>query len=369
MRCVDTKEYIKAVQSLTEKKIYIAGAGKYGEVLGRYFDKSGITWEGFVDKRSSILLDRTKKVYIYEQMKESDGYFIISSYEYREDIERQLIEVGIKSDNILIYEKQDIFYDIYDHLIGWKQYTKKVKRFCDLYKNKRCFIVGNGPSLRINDLEKLNDEVTFASNAIYALYKLTDWRPTYYCAWDPVFCKEMMSKKENINVLIDGCKAAFTSILGEGIQFREDIEKLFYIKPIIKLLKDGMPCFSSYPDEQVYASGTITYAMLQLAVYMGFNQIYLLGMDFSYSVERYKNGRVIENKITNHMEEIQKEDNKLAKKIFSRYGFSYVADIDLQLNGYKAAKKYAEENGIKIYNATRGGKLEIFERVEYDTLF
>ena len=39
------------------------------------------------------------------------------------------------------------------------------------------------------------------------------------------------------------------------------------------------------------------------------------------------------------------------------------------LQGYCVVKKYAQEHGIKIQNATRGGKLEIFERVNLDDLF
>ena len=35
---------------------------------------------------------------------------------------------------------------------------------------------------------------------------------------------------------------------------------------------------------------------------------------------------------------------------------------------FQSAKLYAENHGIKIYNATRGGKLEIFERADFDLL-
>ena len=39
------------------------------------------------------------------------------------------------------------------------------------------------------------------------------------------------------------------------------------------------------------------------------------------------------------------------------------------MEGYMCAKEYAERHEIKIYNATRGGKLEVFERVDFDSLF
>jgi len=48
--------------------------------------------------------------------------------------------------------------------------------------------------------------------------------------------------------------------------------------------------------------------------------------------------------------------------------FNFV-DVDLMIAGYQAARDYADNNGLKIYNATRGGKLEVFERVDFGSLF
>lgn len=52
------------------------------------------------------------------------------------------------------------------------------------YKNKRCFVIGNGPSLKLDDLNKLKNEFTFASNKIYKIFNQTDWRPSFYFAED-----------------------------------------------------------------------------------------------------------------------------------------------------------------------------------------
>ena len=69
------------------------------------------------------------------------------------------------------------------------------------------------------------------------------------------------------------------------------------------------------------------------------------------------------------MKEIEWEEQKFYKAISKKYNESYMADIDLQLAGYKAAKEYVDSHGIEIYNATRGGKLEVFPRVNFDDLF
>ena len=91
----------------------------------------------------------------------------------------------------------------------------------------------------------------------------------------------------------------------------------------------------------------MTYAAIQLAAYMGFAEIYLLGVDFTYCGSSQKT-----------YAHFYKEEKLI----------SVGADKHVLL-AYKAAKKYADENNILIYNATRGGKLEVFQRVNFDDLF
>ncbi len=71
----------------------------------------------------------------------------------------------------------------------------------------------------------------------------------------------------------------------------------------------------------------------------------------------------------NHQEILEEEEERFKKDIFEVYGYENMADVDMHLEGYKSAGNYADIHGIKIYNATRGGKLEVFERVNFDSLF
>lgn len=369
MEYTNTGDYVKALWKATKEKIYIVGAGKYGEILGKYFDKYKIPWEGYVDQRSELHQVNGRPVYAYNRVQ--DGYFVISTFLHREEVSKELENNRIDSSQIIRYENQKIFYDLYHALMNIRKYTEKVRTFSKKNEGKRCFIIGNGPSLTIEDLEKLKKEYTFASNSIYALYEHTDWRPVYYCAGDPIFCKEMMSEKETLMRLLEGCKAAFTSVVGEGIQYRNDadMEKLYYMYRLSEKYDNGWPKFSKDCSKGIYLGGSVTYDMLQLAVYMGFQEIYLLGMDFNYSVERHNDNLITRNSVCNHMEEIEREERKFYKAISKRYNETYIADIDFQLAGYLAAKEYADFHNIKIYNATRGGKLEVFQRVNFDNLF
>lgn len=370
----NAEEFMDWIKALTaEGNIYIAGAGRYGKIIGKFLDEKQILWEGFTDKKTDLSDVNGKKVYSHSRSFTGQDYFIVSSYWYANEIAGNLMNGGVLERNIFIFPHiQDIVADMYQELVDWRNYAKKVQKFYRQYMGKRCFIIGNGPSLKISDLDRLTDEYTFACNSIYALYGSTMWRPKFYCVCDTIFCNKRMSDEEGIRNLLSGCDAGFTLIFREGFQFRdsEELRKLYYVRSLGEFDKDtGLPLFSSDCSEQVYSSGTVAYMMLQLAVYMGFQEIYLLGIDASYPVERHRDGTVEKWEVQAHQDMIQKEDQKFEQEEININGYQGLADIDWHMDGYRSARNYADAHGIKIYNATRGGKLEVFERVDFDSLF
>ena len=103
---------------------------------------------------------------------------------------------------------------------------------------------------------------------------------------------------------------------------------------------------------------TVTYVLIQIAVYMGFKEIYLLGVDHSFSRELLPDGSLkINDGVINYFQSNYSKSNDTPARI---------KHMDL---AYMQARMYCELNGIRICNATRGGKLEIFERVDFDKLF
>jgi hypothetical protein len=81
---------------------------------------------------------------------------------------------------------------------------------------------------------------------------------------------------------------------------------------------------------------------------MGYNEIYLLGADCNYSSDP-KN---------NYTEELR---TKYTNPCYKR-------EEDNQMKAYFIAGEYANQHDIKIYNATRGGRLELFQRVDLDAI-
>lgn len=236
-------------------------------------------------------------------------------------------------------------YDIYENAVP---FHPELEVYKDKHKGQRCFIIGNGPSLQASDLEKLSQfgEKCFGANGIYRMYQQTAWRPDYYTLIDvmglKIFYDYIREFGDDTFFIADYFYAELNHV--EGINRFSEINKIY----------DGPPDFSNDITKGIAGGKTVTYAMIQIACYMGFSKIYLLGVDFSWS----ENGR------SPHFYEVcagrKHETFRKAAAVIYR---------EETLEAYKAAKDYAEQHGVHIYNATRGGCLEVFERVDFDDLF
>lgn len=230
------------------------------------------------------------------------------------------------------------------------EYIKSLK---DTHVGERCFIIGNGPSLQIKDLEKLDGEFCFASNRIFKIFDKTKWRPTIYLAVDNSFLDESCEElnKYELDNLFLGVGERF-----DKSKFKSRVTRIFeYTKFKINKWND-CSAFISEDVSCFFSVGyTVTFTAIQLAIYMGFKEIYLLGVDFNYSVIRDKYGKV-------HV------DNSIKDYFWGEKYSSTVLAYDANLNAYEKARDYADKHKIQILNATRGGKLDVFERRNLDTV-
>jgi hypothetical protein len=225
----------------------------------------------------------------------------------------------------------------------------------DTATGKRCFVIGNGPSLSIADLERLSNEVTFCSNTIYGAYSKTDWRPNYYAMIDVSRLKS--TTNQEFSYIIDNTEHCFLPwhcyrTLSKEIRTNPS---LFMLTPYYL----GEYLFSNELENKFYVTNTVTLLLLQLAAYVGFKEIYLLGVDCSYAVPA--DGNVV-NQI-NYPEFIAEKSIE-----FWIDTNTWHQSVNSQRH-YQIADDYSQAHGFRIYNATRGGNLEAFERVDFDSLF
>ncbi|MDU1891729.1 MAG: 6-hydroxymethylpterin diphosphokinase MptE-like protein [Dysgonomonas sp.] len=217
---------------------------------------------------------------------------------------------------------------------------KRLQSFKNKHQGKRCFIIGNGPSLNYTDLEHLKDDVVMVSNSFIKVLDKLSYTPTYYFAQDASVVKDNIQYIRETNNITRFIYSYYN--------------KRYHAKGTINYTtKKQMVGFSDDIVKGVYGGWTVTYSMIQFAVYMGFSEIYLLGVDFNYA----KDNTEINS------------DCYFDNKLYNPNRHYALPKTDISFAAFAKSREYCEKHGISIFNATRGGKLEIFERIDFDKLF
>jgi len=311
---------------------------------------------GFIDKnkKGSEIVNRAT----------SDFDFIfICSPNYFEEIYGEFLYQGIEKRKILFYIKKAM--QIIDSLemVNFYNYNildsyRKIKDLKDKHKNRRAFLIGNGPSLQIKDLSSLKDEVTFAANKIYLAYEKTDWRPTYYLVEDDLVYKQNYKKI----VQIEDSIKLFPQY---ALDWDKKIEKAIYFSMKYKPNDIDFPQFNPDPLLGIYWGSTVIFSMIQWAIYMGIKEIYLIGVDFNftesegYVINEHGRKDLICDGEINHF-------HKDYRKIGEKWN---LPNLEIQIKSFTKAKEYSQEHGVKIYNTSRETKLDVFEKINFDLLF
>ena len=237
------------------------------------------------------------------------------------------------------------------------QYGKQLSKYKDCHKGERCFLIGNGPSLRAEDLTRLHErgEICFAFNRIYNIFDKTPWRPTYYISQDE---KMLQGCADTVDATYLG-----TKFIPINLKWYHAIQlshaEWFLMKAPV--LDGGKPLeFSDDLPSCLFNSATGMYTAAQIAAYMGFKELYLIGVDHHFHISQNNKGEiVVDNSVKDYFSDQYNTDKEQL----------YIPNTENSTLTYVAMKEQCEKRGIKVYNATRGGKLEVFERVDFDALF
>ena len=159
-----------------------------------------------------------------------------------------------------------------------------MKSYEGIHKGQRSFIIATGPSLTIKDIELLKDEFTFGMNSIIKLFNQTDWRPTYFGIQD---CNVYEKLEQSI---CETYKNANNVFISDEIAKKFKVPDNFHQFPYDAVYHNNQleieryfAKFSNDCYSIVYDGYSITYSLIQIAIYMGFSEIYLLGVDCSYT--------------------------------------------------------------------------------------
>lgn len=256
------------------------------------------------------------------------------------------------------------------------------KRFKNLHKGERCFIVGNGPSLKKLDLTKISNEITFTVNNIMHdkyIYETinSDYHvfidPLYYCLnteniEDIEKIKLLKSinyhdKKPTCITLYEG----YNALHKYGLDTCLDLIYVYQHKYLTGSFSGSIDLCRNMPSSQ-----NVVHTAIFAAMYMGFTEIYLIGCDMTsifLTFEANENG---DKEITKdfHAYRYTESEMKTMMRDSSKYDNEYMLyDYAKTFTIFKNIQRYASKQNIKIENATVGGGLDVFSRIKYETIF
>jgi FkbM family methyltransferase len=215
------------------------------------------------------------------------------------------------------------------------------------FSGQTCFIIGNGPSLRHTDLQALSQEFTFGLNRIYLNYSQMGFQPTFFCCANPHVLKQFAADIDAVRSL------KFLSIAGR--KWIRDTNGVFFLRSV--QTADGFEFVKDLSLGEWSEGWTVTYCAMQVAYYLGFSRVVLIGVDHNYPVSGDPNTLArATGPDTNHFHE----------EYFSDGVVWEYPDLVRSERAYRLAKEVYEESGREIVDATIGGKLRVFRKVDFE---
>ncbi len=230
----------------------------------------------------------------------------------------------------------------------WAISARKLGKVARLHSGQRCFIIGNGPSLRQTDLSKLRGEITFGLNRIYLLFPELGFTTTYLVGVNDLVLEQCAADIQNLP-------------MPKFLTWRARL--WFHIDPQLTYLDTdftGPEDFCSRITGRFFEGFTVTYVALQLAFQMGFNEVILVGVDHNFVTQGTANQAIVSE---------GDDPNHFAPNYFGK-GFKWqLPDLPGSERAYKMARDAYSQAGRHVLDSTIGGKLEVFPKVEYNSLF
>lgn len=252
-------------------------------------------------------------------------------------------------------------------------------RFRGVHRGERCFIMGNGPSLNQMDLSKLAGQTVFACNSVFLLFDRIDWRPRYYTCVDSRVLPDRAFEIDDMLRRNPEMAGFFPVVIQEhtGKKVRRATRLIMpagrnrYFFNETTNSTDRLPhsMFSNDINDRIIQPHTVAITMMQIAAYMGFRELILIGCDTDYavaeSVRREKDGASPGVALTSSRDD---DENHFDPRYFGRRRKWHQPRPDKMIMHYGYAKDALDAMGIAVYNATVGGKLEVFPRKEFELL-
>lgn len=206
---------------------------------------------------------------------------------------------------------------------SWRYYK-------NIHEGETGVIIGNGPSLRDVPLDFLKKYPSFGTNRIYLMDGFT---PSYYCSVNPLVIQQFITDIAQIDA---------PKFLPAPYCFDDTC---------LPLHSSSIVVFSKDASQWIHEGHTVTFVCMQIAYYMGFKNILLVGVDHSFKYEGAPNQEmVLDGNDPNHFHPDYFKGRKWNNP-----------DLARSEHAYKLARAMYESKGRRIINLTPGTKEQVFE--------
>ncbi len=238
------------------------------------------------------------------------------------------------------------------HRIAWhlsplaKRNRDRLSEYRDCHKGQRGWVIANGPSLAETDLDKLQSEITIGMNRIYRAQEKWGFMPDYITVMD--LESQLYQTADDLAQL-------------EVPKFINwNARTLLKGDPHTTFLKGTFrPRFSTDLRKGIWGGHSVTFACLQVAYHMGFEEIVLIGKDHSYREEGVPGEVMVSS---------GDEQNHFIKGYYSKGAVWRIPDYKGEELAYELAREGFEADGRRVLDATVNGKLNVFPKVPYESL-
>jgi hypothetical protein len=234
------------------------------------------------------------------------------------------------------------------YLHPWRRASmERLGRLKDIHRGQRCFIIGNGPSLKQTDLSRLRNEFTFGMNRFYMAFEELGFSTTYFLSINDLVVEQSAADLQALPMM-----KFFSWRARQWMQPDEHLAFLY--------TSYNGPRFAQDVRGRLWEGATVTYTALQLAFHMGFEEVILIGVDHSFATKGAPNKTVVSG---------GDDPNHFHPGYFGK-GFRWqLPDLDTSEAAYAMARATYENAGRQVVDATVGGQLEIFRKAPYEGLF
>jgi GT2 family glycosyltransferase len=215
--------------------------------------------------------------------------------------------------------------------------------FHDTHQGERCYIVGNGPSLAKTDLSRIQGEYSFGLNRIYLIFQEQEFRPSYYVCMNGLVLEQSAEQIQKLG-------------MPQFLNWNQ--RRLFRSGSQIHFLREMFnPGFSKDLTKGVWGGATVTFVALQIAFYMGFSEVVLLGVDHHYQATGTPHSTIVGR---------GGDEDHFVQDYFPE-GFRWqLPDLRTSEIAYRMARAAFEADGRRVVDATIGGALEVFPKVDFE---